>query len=60
MIIEGAPSHLVPGGFLVLEHGHDQADAVRDLFATRGWCDVRTQADLAGIERATVARIRVV
>jgi len=60
MIIEGAPSHLVPGGFLVLEHGHDQADAVRDLFATRGWCDVRTQADLAGIERVTLARIRVV
>jgi len=60
MIIEGAPSHLVPGGFLVLEHGHDQADAVRDLFATRGWCNLRTQADLAGIERVTLARIRVV
>jgi release factor glutamine methyltransferase len=60
MIIEGAPSHLVPGGFLVLEHGHDQADAVRDLFATHGWCDVRTEADLAGIERVTLAHTRVV
>jgi release factor glutamine methyltransferase len=59
-IIEGAPSHLVPGGFLVLEHGHDQADAVRDLFATRGWCDVRTEVDLAGIERGTLAHTRVV
>ena len=60
MIIERAPSHLVPGGFLVLEHGHDQADAVRDLFATRGWCDMRTEVDLAGIERVTLARIGVV
>ena len=59
-IIEGAPSHLVPGGFLLLEHGHDQADAVRDLFATHGWCDVRTQADFAGIERVTLARSAVV
>lgn len=59
-IIEGAPSHLVTGGFLVLEHGHDQADAVRALFATRGWCDVRTEADFASIERVTLARIAVV
>jgi release factor glutamine methyltransferase len=59
-IIEAAPSHLVPGGFLVLEHGHDQADAVRDLFATSGWCDMRTEVDLAGIERVTFARTRVV
>ena len=59
-IIEGAPSHLVPGGFLVLEHGHDQADAVRDLFATHGWCDVRTEADFASIERVTLARTAVV
>jgi release factor glutamine methyltransferase len=59
-IIEGAPSHLVPGGFLVLEHGHDQADAVRDLLTTHGWCDVRTQADFASIERVTLARTAVV
>lgn len=59
-IIEGAPSHLVPGGFLVLEHGHDQADAVCGLLATHGWCDVRTEADLAGIERVTLAHTGVV
>jgi release factor glutamine methyltransferase len=59
-IIEGAPPHLVPGGFLVLEHGHDQADAVRDLFVTHGWCDVRTEADFASIERVTLARTAVV
>jgi release factor glutamine methyltransferase len=59
-IIEGTPSHLVPGGFLVLEHGHDQADAVRDLLTMHGWCDVRTQADFASIERVTLARTAVV
>ena len=59
-IIEGAPPYLVPGGFLVLEHGHDQADAVRDSFTARGWCDVSTSADLAGFDRVTLARSRVV
>jgi release factor glutamine methyltransferase len=55
-IIDGAPSHLVPGGFLVLEHGHDQAIAVRDMFATRGWGDVLTRTDWAGIDRVSFAR----
>ena len=59
-IIHGAPSHLVPGGFLVLEHGHDQASAVRTMFATGGWCDVRTRVDLAGLDRVTFARSWVV
>ena len=59
-IIEGAPAHLMPGGFLVLEHGHDQASAVREMLMTRGWCDVRTRADLAGLDRVTFARSRVV
>lgn len=55
-IIEGAPSHLVPGGILALEHGHDQGCAVRDLLAARGWRNVQTQTDMAGIERVTHAR----
>lgn len=59
-IIDGAPPHLVPRGFLVLEHGHDQASAVRDRFATRGWCEVRTLTDLAGADRVTFARFRAV
>ena len=58
-IIDGAPSHLVPGGFLVLEHGHDQADAVRDMLAA-GWSDVRMRTDLAGHARVTLARFKPV
>ena len=59
-IIEGAPSHLVPGGRLVLEHGHDQAAAIQDRLVTGSWCDVRTWQDVAGIDRVTLARPSVV
>ncbi|MEP6609808.1 MAG: peptide chain release factor N(5)-glutamine methyltransferase [Burkholderiaceae bacterium] len=59
-IIEGAPSHLVAGGTLVLEHGHTQGGAVRDLFAARGWHDVQTDTDLAQLDRVTSARCAAV
>lgn len=52
-IIEGAPAHLVPGGFLLMEHGYDQASAVRDLLAQHGFQQVQSWHDLAGIERVS-------
>lgn len=52
-IIDAAPLHLAPGGWLLLEHGHDQADAVRDLLIHRGFDSVSSQRDLAGIERCS-------
>jgi release factor glutamine methyltransferase len=52
-IIEGAPAHLVPGGFLLMEHGYDQALAVRDLLARHGFPQVQSWHDLAGIERVS-------
>jgi release factor glutamine methyltransferase len=52
-IIEGAPAHLVPGGFLLMEHGYDQAPAVRDLLAQHGFRQVQSWHDLAGIERVS-------
>jgi release factor glutamine methyltransferase len=55
-IIESAPPHLLPGGILALEHGYEQADAVRELFSAGGWRDVRTQVDFAGLDRVTLAR----
>ncbi|MGZ8994512.1 MAG: peptide chain release factor N(5)-glutamine methyltransferase [Burkholderiaceae bacterium] len=58
-IIDGALSHLVRGGFLVLEHGHEQAHAVRAMLAA-GWSDVRTRTDLAGNDRVTLARFQPV
>ena len=55
-IMAQAPSHLKPGGWLLLEHGYDQAEAVRELFRQAGWQNVQSSRDLAGIERCTGAR----
>jgi len=56
-IVSGAPDHLRPGGWLLLEHGYDQADAVRGLLAARGFGGVRSWRDLAGIERVSGGRL---
>ena len=48
-----APSHLLPGGWLLLEHGWNQGAAVRGLLAAAGLRRVSTRCDLAGIERCT-------
>lgn len=55
-IIEGAPAHLVAGGWLLLEHGYDQAAAVRSLLAEAGYAEVQSWRDLGGIERVTGGR----
>jgi release factor glutamine methyltransferase len=52
-IIDGSPRHLEPGGWLLLEHGYDQAAAVRALLAERGFSEVQSWRDLAGIERTS-------
>ena len=52
-IIERAPEHLHPQGWLLLEHGYDQAQAVRDLLAQRGFIEVQSRNDLAGIARCS-------
>ncbi|MEC5384497.1 peptide chain release factor N(5)-glutamine methyltransferase [Uliginosibacterium sp. H3] len=56
-IIAAAPAHLVSGGWLLLEHGYDQAAAVRALLATSGFVEVQSWKDLAGIERASGGRV---
>lgn len=52
-IITQAPPLLRAGGWLLLEHGHDQAQAVRALLAAAGFQDVASRQDLAGIERCS-------
>ncbi|MFT4047036.1 MAG: peptide chain release factor N(5)-glutamine methyltransferase [Solimonas sp.] len=52
-IIHGAPAHLARGGRLLVEHGFDQGEAVRVLFAAAGFGDIATRRDLEGRERAT-------
>ncbi len=54
-IILHAPQHLRPGGHLLLEHGHDQANAVRALLSAQGFIDAVTRQDLAGLDRCTGA-----
>ncbi|MGY6629876.1 MAG: peptide chain release factor N(5)-glutamine methyltransferase [Wenzhouxiangella sp.] len=54
LIVE-APDYLLPGGWLLIEHGYNQAANVRDLFAQAGYRDISSHRDLAGIERVTLA-----
>jgi release factor glutamine methyltransferase len=51
-----APPRLRPGGWLLLEHGHDQAPAVRTLLQAAGLTEVHSRPDLAGIPRCTGGR----
>ena len=52
-IIEQAPAHLLLGGWLLLEHGYDQAERVRGLLVRQGFAQVQSRLDLAGIERCS-------
>lgn len=51
-----APAHLRDGGWLLLEHGFEQGEAVRDMLSGAGFTDVLTRRDLAGHERVTGGR----
>ncbi|MFT4068857.1 peptide chain release factor N(5)-glutamine methyltransferase [Paraburkholderia sp.] len=57
-IVAGAPGRLVAGGALWVEHGYDQAEAVRALLAAQGFAQVRSERDLAGIERISGGVLR--
>jgi release factor glutamine methyltransferase len=52
-IVAGAHAHLEPGGWLLMEHGYDQAAQVRELLAQAGFSQVQSWCDLAGIERVS-------
>jgi len=55
-IVAGAPAHLSTGGWLLLEHGWDQGDAVRALLAAAGFAEVATRQDLEGRDRVSLGR----
>jgi release factor glutamine methyltransferase len=50
-IIAGAREHLLPGGWLLFEHGHDQAAACTALLRDAGFAELVAERDLAGIVR---------
>ena len=55
-IVAGAPAHLAAGGWLLMEHGYDQAEAVRALLVAQGFAEVQSWQDLAGITRVSGGR----
>ena len=55
-IANAAPAHLAPGGWLLLEHGWRQGEAVRTLLRAAGFVDVYTALDLEARERVTLGR----
>jgi release factor glutamine methyltransferase len=55
-IVGDARAHLLPGGWLLFEHGHDQAERCRALLEGAGYTAIASYRDLAGIERVTVGR----
>jgi release factor glutamine methyltransferase len=55
-IVDQAPAHLHPGGWLLLEHGHTQAAAVTRALCAGGFEQVRTRCDLAGLPRCSGGR----
>ncbi|SQG00221.1 modification methylase HemK [Paucimonas lemoignei] len=57
LIIDQAPAHLNPEGWLLLEHGYDQGAAVRDLLSSHGFEKIQTRRDLGDHERITFGRL---
>lgn len=55
-IIDGAGEHLVTGGWLLLEHGHDQSHAVQQRLGAAGFVQCETRCDLAGLPRCSGGR----
>jgi release factor glutamine methyltransferase len=56
VIVAGAIRRLATGGWLVLEIGADQGDAVRELLVAAGYADVEVRPDLAGHDRIAIGR----
>lgn len=57
-LVPEAVRHLSPGGWLLVETGIGEGPAVRELFASAGFCDMVTAVDPSGIERVVVGRLK--
>ncbi len=56
-VVDGAPHHLNAGGWLLIEHGFEQAGAVRERLQRAGFGSVTTRLDLAGQPRVSGGRL---
>ena len=57
VIVRGAPRHLLPGAWLLVEHGWNQGASVRGLLETAGFTEVSTEPDLEGRDRVSLGRM---
>jgi len=57
VLVAGAPARLLPGGWLLLEHGWDQGGAVHALMRQHGLAEVQTAQDLEERDRVTLGRL---
>jgi len=57
VIVAGAAAHLRVGGWLLFEHGHDQAEVCRDLLRDAGFAETFNRADIAGLPRVAGGRL---
>jgi release factor glutamine methyltransferase len=57
VIVAAAPAHLVADGWLLLEHGLQQGQPVRELLHAAGFVDVATESDLEGRDRVSLGRM---
>nr|WP_297349831.1 peptide chain release factor N(5)-glutamine methyltransferase [uncultured Glaciecola sp.] len=55
-IISKGTEYLKSGGYLLLEHGHQQANVIQQLLLQQGYQEVTTKQDLNGLDRATLGR----
>jgi release factor glutamine methyltransferase len=58
-IIKQARHFLLPNGYLAIEHGYDQADAVCALFASAGFSDIKNHRDLSGVSRFVTGKSEI-
>ncbi|CAM3772939.1 peptide chain release factor N(5)-glutamine methyltransferase [Pseudoalteromonas maricaloris] len=56
-IIRTAKQHLNSGGYLLLEHGFEQADKIQQFFAEMAYINILTIKDMAGCDRVTLAML---
>jgi len=57
LIIDQSQKHLLPGAWLMLEHGYNQAQQIQLLLTENGFQNVTTRVDLSGLDRITFAQI---
>lgn len=57
LIIQQSKSHLNEGGYVLIEHGYGQAEEIRAIFANHAYKNIRTEKDLAGLDRVTLAQM---